>query len=167
MSRALHRRGHVQMVLNQKVNFRFLFPARVPAGRRRFPAPADYPQRDFPPACLCLRHAAAGKESRGRGGPPCATSCVKCAPPRIRRLRQLLQVLDRAQRMFVHRVAVIKVAHHQRIDGAEFRQHFKSAFPAGAWPQRHPAGIRAQESRFSTGQAIREYRCGNSGCVMM
>ena len=42
----------------------------------------------------------------------------------VRRIGQFLQMLDGAQRMFVHGVAMIEVAHDQRIDAAEFRQDF-------------------------------------------
>src|SRR5260370_41392147 len=53
----------------------------------------------------------------------------------ILRLAKFLEALDGSQRMFVHGVAVIKVAHHQRIDGAEFRQYIREQAQAVHRPQ--------------------------------
>src|SRR3989442_11242837 len=52
-------------------------------------------------------------------------------------LTEVLQLLDRAQRMLVHRVAVIKIAHDERIDGAKFREHLGQQSQPVHRPQRN------------------------------
>src|SRR5579859_5524491 len=46
---------------------------------------------------------------------------AKCAP----RSREFLQVFNGAQGMLVYGVAVVKIAHDERIDSSEFRQGFR------------------------------------------
>ena len=48
---------------------------------------------------------------------------LKMCPSLIGRIGQFLQVLDGAQRVFVHGVAMIEVPHNQGIDTAELRQN--------------------------------------------
>ncbi len=65
-------------------------------------------------------------------------------PSLIRRLRQFLQVLDGAQRVFVDRVAMIEIAHHQRVDHSEFRQDFHEQPQPLHRAQSHARVVRAQ-----------------------
>src|SRR5260221_2213055 len=63
----------------------------------------------------------------------------------IRRFGQLLQVLDGAQGVLVHRVAVIKIANHQRIDAGELRQDFRQQPQTLQRAQRHAWVIGTQD----------------------
>src|SRR5262249_50186540 len=62
----------------------------------------------------------------------------------VGRVGEFLQVFDRAQRMFVDRVAVIKVAHDQRIDGAKFGKDFHQEAETMHGPQGDSGKIAGQ-----------------------
>src|SRR5216684_2322372 len=55
-----------------------------------------------------------------------------------------LQVFDGAQRMLVHRVAMVEIAHYQRIDHSEFRQDFHQQSQPLHRPQGHARIIGAE-----------------------
>ena len=63
---------------------------------------------------------------------------------RVGRLRQCLQVFNRAQRVFVHGIAMIKITHHQRIDRAQLRQDFHQYTQSMHGSQRHAGIVRCK-----------------------
>ena len=134
---ALHGSGHVQMVFNERLNFPSFLGRKFQALGRAIE------RREAPGDVILDRHAFADIVQQQREN-------QQVAPlrglPELREMRsalvgrvgEFLQVLDGAQGVLVHGVAVIKIAHHQRIDRAHFRQNFHQDSQPVHRPQSHP-----------------------------
>ena len=137
----LHGCRHVQMMLDQKSHFGFFF-------RHQFePRCRTRQRRQTSLYMIFHRHSLARVVQQQRENQQVAALLhfpygSELCSSRIGRLRQCLQVFNRAQRMFVHRIAMIEIAHHQRIDRAQLRQDFHQYPQSMHGPQRHTGIVR-------------------------
>ena len=139
----LHGGGHVQVVFDEEVNFFFLFRRKVQS------LGGASERREAARNVILHGHSFAHVVQQQRqnqqvpplGGLPQRPEMRSAL---IRRLRQFLQVLDGSQRMFIHGIAVIEIAHHQRVDHPEFRQDFRQQPQPLHRPQSHTRIIGAQ-----------------------
>src|SRR2546425_1788945 len=130
------RGGHVQMVLDQETDFVFFLCVELKSQR------GGIQRLEAPDHMIRVRHAFSDVMEKQRKHEEFAAFERLPKIGEMRRtlilwLTELLQMLDRAQRMLVHRVTVIKIAHDERIDGAKFREHLGQQSQPVHRPQRN------------------------------
>ena len=131
----LHRGGHVQVVLDQEVHFAFFFRVELQSVRGRFQSQQAAGHMVFHRHSFAHVVQKQGKNQQVaplHSSPQWSEMRAACVNGR----HQLLQMFNGPQRMLVHRVAVIKIAHHQRINRPKFRQDFRQQTQPVHRPQR-------------------------------
>src|SRR5215470_3361527 len=119
---ALHGGGHIQMVLDQEANFGLFFSRKaktLSGGIERFEATGHVVFHGHSLAGVVKKQSKNQKIAAVERFPKRSES----TPALVGRVCQFLQMLNRAERMFVHGVAMVKITNHKRVDSAKFRKN--------------------------------------------